>query len=268
MKGKTASVFGSYGWSGEAIRTVQDILTSMRIKVSPEPIKGRMTPNEQRLVGVLLDLVLPLERLAADERLAHVADPALEGAFLRADHATVLVHGTLRSSYGEGTPAARSSYRGDLRASYGEGTPAARSSYRGALRIGGFPPPHVNYPTGEPDLIFSPENLRRSSVIPRRIAKKGGDGGTWETTRTVAGKTPPGARARHHRGGEGEDHLVPRDGGARRRIRDEGPHGPVHPVFAPLRRARRGEAAGARVRGPSGGGGGRGGPRALAAVFG
>jgi flavorubredoxin len=49
MKGKPASVFGSYGWSGEAIKTVQDILTSMRIKVAPEPIKVRMTPNEQEL---------------------------------------------------------------------------------------------------------------------------------------------------------------------------------------------------------------------------
>jgi len=49
MKGKPASVFGSYGWSGEAIKTVQDILTSMRIKVSPEPIKVRMAPNEQDL---------------------------------------------------------------------------------------------------------------------------------------------------------------------------------------------------------------------------
>lgn len=49
MKGKPASVFGSYGWSGEAIKTVQDILTSMRIKVSPEPIKVRMTPSEQEL---------------------------------------------------------------------------------------------------------------------------------------------------------------------------------------------------------------------------
>jgi len=28
---------------------VQDILTSMRIKVSPEPIKVRMTPSEQDL---------------------------------------------------------------------------------------------------------------------------------------------------------------------------------------------------------------------------
>jgi flavorubredoxin len=49
MKGKPASVFGSYGWSGEAIKTVQDILTSMRIKVSPEPIKVRMAPSEQDL---------------------------------------------------------------------------------------------------------------------------------------------------------------------------------------------------------------------------
>src|SRR5512134_161406 len=49
VKGKTASVFGSYGWSGEAIKTVQDILASMRLKVAPEPIKVRMTPSEQDL---------------------------------------------------------------------------------------------------------------------------------------------------------------------------------------------------------------------------
>lgn len=49
MKGKPASVFGSYGWSGEAIKTVQDILTSMRIKVAPEPMKVRMAPSAQDL---------------------------------------------------------------------------------------------------------------------------------------------------------------------------------------------------------------------------
>jgi flavorubredoxin len=49
IKGKAASVFGSYGWSGEAIKTVQDILTSMRIKVSPEPMKVRMAPSAQEL---------------------------------------------------------------------------------------------------------------------------------------------------------------------------------------------------------------------------
>ena len=49
IRGKAASVFGSYGWSGEAIKTVQDILTSMRIKVSPEPMRVRMTPSAQEL---------------------------------------------------------------------------------------------------------------------------------------------------------------------------------------------------------------------------
>lgn len=51
MKGKVASVFGSYGWSGEAIKTVQDILASMRIKVAPEPIRVRMAPSEQDLAA-------------------------------------------------------------------------------------------------------------------------------------------------------------------------------------------------------------------------
>jgi flavorubredoxin len=49
VKGKPASVFGSYGWSGEAIKTVQDILTSMRLKVAPEPIRFKMTPSEADL---------------------------------------------------------------------------------------------------------------------------------------------------------------------------------------------------------------------------
>ena len=51
LRGKTASAFGSYGWSGEAIKMVADILTAMRIKVSPEPIKFRMTPSAQELVA-------------------------------------------------------------------------------------------------------------------------------------------------------------------------------------------------------------------------
>lgn len=47
IRGKAASVFGSYGWSGEAIVTVRDILASMRIKVAPEPIRVRMSPSAQ-----------------------------------------------------------------------------------------------------------------------------------------------------------------------------------------------------------------------------
>jgi flavorubredoxin len=49
MKGKPASVFGSFGWSGEAIKAVADILTAMRLKVAVEPIKVKMTPSEAEL---------------------------------------------------------------------------------------------------------------------------------------------------------------------------------------------------------------------------
>jgi flavorubredoxin len=51
VKGKPASVFGSYGWSGEAIKTVQDILTSMRLKITPEPIRVRMSPSDADLAA-------------------------------------------------------------------------------------------------------------------------------------------------------------------------------------------------------------------------
>jgi flavorubredoxin len=51
VRGKPASVFGSYGWSGEAIKTVQDILATMRLKVSLEPIKVRMTPSPADLAA-------------------------------------------------------------------------------------------------------------------------------------------------------------------------------------------------------------------------
>jgi len=51
VKGKPASVFGSYGWSGEAIKTVQDILVSMRLKVSPEPVRVRMAPSDADLAS-------------------------------------------------------------------------------------------------------------------------------------------------------------------------------------------------------------------------
>jgi flavorubredoxin len=49
MRGKPASVFGSFGWSGEAIKAVADILTAMRLKVAVEPIKAKMTPSEAEL---------------------------------------------------------------------------------------------------------------------------------------------------------------------------------------------------------------------------
>jgi flavorubredoxin len=49
LKRKPASVFGSYGWSGEAIKTVSDIMTTMGMKVFPEPIRARLTPSAAEL---------------------------------------------------------------------------------------------------------------------------------------------------------------------------------------------------------------------------
>lgn len=49
VKGKLFSVFGSYGWSGEAIRMVQDILTTMRLKKGADPVRVRLTPSEEDL---------------------------------------------------------------------------------------------------------------------------------------------------------------------------------------------------------------------------
>ncbi len=51
VKGKPASVFGSYGWSGEAIKTVQDILASMRLKIVLDPVRVQMTPSEADLAS-------------------------------------------------------------------------------------------------------------------------------------------------------------------------------------------------------------------------
>lgn len=49
VRGMYFSVFGSYGWSGEAIKMVQDILSTMRMKLAAEPVRVRMTPSEEEL---------------------------------------------------------------------------------------------------------------------------------------------------------------------------------------------------------------------------
>ncbi|RMG60020.1 MAG: FprA family A-type flavoprotein [Deltaproteobacteria bacterium] len=49
VRGKYFSVFGSYGWSGEAIKMVQDILLTMRLKLVGEPVRVRLAPSEDDL---------------------------------------------------------------------------------------------------------------------------------------------------------------------------------------------------------------------------
>jgi flavorubredoxin len=51
IRGKAAAVFGCYGWSGEAVQIIEDILKSLRFKIVLEGCKLRMTPSEEALNG-------------------------------------------------------------------------------------------------------------------------------------------------------------------------------------------------------------------------
>ncbi len=51
IRGKAAAVFGCYGWSGEAVKIVEDILKSLRFKIVAEGYKLRMIPSEESLKG-------------------------------------------------------------------------------------------------------------------------------------------------------------------------------------------------------------------------
>ncbi len=51
IRGKAAAVFGCYGWSGEAVQIIEDILKSLRFKIVVEGCKLRMTPTEEALNG-------------------------------------------------------------------------------------------------------------------------------------------------------------------------------------------------------------------------
>lgn len=48
-KGKFGAVFGSYGWSGEAVKNVNDRLKQLRFKVPIEPLKVLFNPSTEQL---------------------------------------------------------------------------------------------------------------------------------------------------------------------------------------------------------------------------
>lgn len=53
-KGKPAAVFGSFGWSGEAVKLIEDHLANLKLKIVSEGQTARFLPNSddaQRLVG-------------------------------------------------------------------------------------------------------------------------------------------------------------------------------------------------------------------------
>lgn len=51
VKNKKAAVFGCYGWSGEAVQMLQDILKSLRFIIVQDGLKIQMTPFEEDLLN-------------------------------------------------------------------------------------------------------------------------------------------------------------------------------------------------------------------------
>jgi len=50
-KAKVAAVFGSYGWSGEAVKMVEERLKGLKYKFAAESISFRFTPTEENLLS-------------------------------------------------------------------------------------------------------------------------------------------------------------------------------------------------------------------------
>jgi len=47
-KGKLAAVFGSYGWSGEAVRIIEDQLKNLKLKIAFEGLSEKFYPNKEK----------------------------------------------------------------------------------------------------------------------------------------------------------------------------------------------------------------------------
>ena len=46
-KGKPAAVFGSFGWSGEAVKLIEDLLKNLKLNVVSEGLTARFYPNSE-----------------------------------------------------------------------------------------------------------------------------------------------------------------------------------------------------------------------------
>ena len=47
VRGKSAAVFGSYGWSGEAVNMMEEILKSIGFRIRAEGLKVRLVPTTE-----------------------------------------------------------------------------------------------------------------------------------------------------------------------------------------------------------------------------
>jgi flavorubredoxin len=63
-KGKKAAAFGSYGWSGEAVKLIEDHLKQLKLKVVLDGMASRFSPGPQQV-----EALLKFGHLFADELL-------------------------------------------------------------------------------------------------------------------------------------------------------------------------------------------------------
>ena len=49
VKGKLGAAFGSYGWSGEAVRLIEDRLRGLKLRVPVEGLRIKLVPDEAEL---------------------------------------------------------------------------------------------------------------------------------------------------------------------------------------------------------------------------
>ena len=49
VKGKFGAAFGSYGWSGEAVRLIEDRLRGLKLRVPVEGLRLKLAPDAAEL---------------------------------------------------------------------------------------------------------------------------------------------------------------------------------------------------------------------------
>jgi flavorubredoxin len=50
--GKKAAAFGSYGWSGEAVKLIEDHLRQLKLNVVLEGISLRFSPGDDKILAL------------------------------------------------------------------------------------------------------------------------------------------------------------------------------------------------------------------------
>lgn len=74
LKGKLGAAFGSYGWSGEAVRMIEDRMRGLKMRIPQEGLRIKLIPTEKELVDCRLFGRHVAEELAGKNRDGKVVD--------------------------------------------------------------------------------------------------------------------------------------------------------------------------------------------------